>query len=87
MQDKALIDAVERYIRGEMLPEEKLFFEHVRETNPDIDQLVIEHTLFIGQLTQYGETARLKTELQTVHRQLAEEGQIGGQRPAMVVTL
>jgi serine protease Do len=87
MQDKALIDAVERYIRGEMLPEEKLFFEHVRETNPDIDQLVIEHTRFLGHLTQYGETARLKTKLQTVHRQLAEEGQIGDQRPAIVVTL
>jgi serine protease Do len=87
MQDNALIDTVERYLRGEMLPEERLFFEHVRETNPDVDQLVIEHTRFLGQLTQYGETARLKTELQTVHRQLAEEGQIGDQRPAIVVTL
>ena len=87
MQDNALIDAVERYIRGEMLPEEKLFFEHVRDTNPDVDQLVIEHTRFLSQLTQYGETARLKTELQTIHRQLAEEGQIGDQRPAIVVTL
>ncbi len=87
MQDNALLDAVERYIRGEMLPEEKLFFEHVRETNPDVDQLVIEHTRFLSQLTQYGETSRLKTELQTVHRQLAEEGQLGEQRPAIVVTL
>jgi hypothetical protein len=56
MQDTALLDAVERYIRGEMLPEERLFFEHVRNTNPDVDQLVVEHTLFLDQFAQYGET-------------------------------
>src|SRR5580658_5829852 len=87
MQDNALLDAVERYIRGEMLAEEKLFFEHIRSTNPDVDQLVIEHSLFLNKFAQYGETARLNTELQTVHRQLLEAGQIGDQRPAIVVTL
>jgi serine protease Do len=87
MENNALLDAVERYIRGEMLPEEKLFFEHVRSTNPDVDQLVIEHTLFLKKFTQYGETVRLKTELQSVHRQLAEEGGLDGQRNAIVVTL
>lgn len=87
MQDTALLDAVERYIRGEMLPEEQLFFEHVRSTNPDVDQLVIEHTRFLQQFTQYGETARLKTELQSVHQQLSDEDEIGEQRPAIVVTL
>ena len=87
MENTALLDSVERYIRGEMLPEEKQFFEHVRNTNPDVDQLVIEHTLFLKQFTQYGETARLKSELQTIHQQLSEEGQIDEQRPAIVVTL
>ncbi|HET6256802.1 MAG TPA: serine protease [Puia sp.] len=87
MEKNALLDAVERYIRGEMLPEEQQFFEHVRNTNPDVDQLVIEHTLFLKQFTQYGETARLKTELQTIHQQLTENGQIGEGRPAIVVTL
>ncbi|HXD78349.1 MAG TPA: serine protease [Puia sp.] len=87
MQDNALLDAVERYIRGEMLPEEKLFFEHVRSSNPEVDQLVIEHTLFLKQLTQYGETARLRNDLRAVHRKLAEEGQIGDQRPAVVVSM
>jgi S1-C subfamily serine protease len=87
MENTALLDSVERYIRGEMLPEEKLFFEHVRNTNPDVDQLVIEHTLFLKQFTQYGETARLKSELQTIHQQLSGEGQIDEQRSAIVVTL
>jgi S1-C subfamily serine protease len=87
MQDNALLDAVERYIRGEMLPEEQLFFEHVRSTNPDVDQLVIEHTLFLKQLTRYGETARIRSDLKAVHRKLAEEDQIGEQRSAIVVAL
>jgi serine protease Do len=87
MENTALLDSVERYIRGEMLPEEKQFFEHVRNTNPDIDQLVIEHTLFLKQFTQYGETARLRSELQTIHQQLSGEGQIDEQRSAIVVTL
>jgi serine protease Do len=87
MQDNALLDAVERYIRGEMLPEEQQFFEHVRSTNPDIDQQVIEHTLFLKQFTQYGETVRLKTELQAVHQQLSDGGQLGEPVRAIVVTL
>jgi serine protease Do len=87
MQDNTLLDAVERYIRGEMLPEEKQFFEHVRTTNPEVDQLVIEHTLFLKQFTQYGETARLKAKLHDVHEQLSETGEIGEGRPALVVTL
>jgi serine protease Do len=87
MEKNALLDAVERYIRGEMLPEEMQFFEHVRSTNPDIDQLVIEHILFLKQFTQYGETVRLKTELQAVHQQLSDGGQLGESRRAIVVTL
>jgi serine protease Do len=87
MQDNALLDAAERYIRGEMLPEEKAFFEHVRKSNPDVDQLVVEHTLFLNQFAQYGEIHRLKSQMNEVHRQLAENGQIQEERPAVVITL
>src|ERR1700733_645237 len=87
MQDNALLDAVERYIRGEMLPEEQQFFEHIRSSNPDVDQLVIEHTLFLKQFTQYGEKVRLKAELNEIHQQLSDEGELGETRRALVVTL
>ena len=87
MQDTALLDAVERYIRGEMLPEEKVFFEHIRSTNPDVDQLVVEHTLFLDRFSQYGEIAGLKAQLHDVHLQLSRDGQIEETRPAKVVTL
>ncbi len=87
MQDTALLDAVERYIRGEMLPEEKVFFEHIRATNPDVDQLVVEHSLFLDKFTQYGEIDNLKSQLKEVHQQLMQDGQIEETRPAKVVTL
>ena len=87
MQDTALLDAVERYIRGEMLPEEKVFFEHIRATNPDVDQLVVEHSLFLDKFTQYGEIDNLRSQLKEVHQQLMQDGQIEETRPAKVVTL
>jgi len=87
MEDTALLDAVERYINGDMLPEERLFFEHVRKTNPDVDQLVVEHTLFLNQFARYGEIHRLKTQLDDVHEALSQSGQIEQPRPAKVTVL
>ena len=87
MQDTTLLDAVERYINGDMLPEERLFFEHVRKTNPDVDQLVVEHTLFLEQFARYGEIHRLKTQLDDVHETLSQSGQIEQPRQAKVTVL
>ena len=87
MQDTTLLDAVERYIRGEMSPEEKALFEHLRNTNPDVDQLVVEHSLFLDNLTQYGVTRQFKNQLKDIHNQLVREDGIEEQRPAIVVTL
>ena len=87
MQDTTLLDAVERYLRGEMTPEEKALFEHVRTTNPDVDQMVVQHALFLDQLDQYGEIRRIKTQLHDVHLHLSEEGAIEQPAHAIVVTL
>ena len=88
MQDTALLDAIERYLRGEMLPEEQLFFEHIRKTNPEVDQMVVEHSAFLNQLSQHGETRRLKTQLTDVYQQLSREGSIEHPGvPAKVITL
>ena len=40
--DLTMLDAVERYIRGEMGPDERLHFENLRKSNSEIDQLVVE---------------------------------------------
>ena len=87
MKDTTLLDAVERYLRGEMLPEERRFFEHIRSTSPDVDQLVVEHSLFLQQFTQYGEIDKFKSQLKEVHEQLVREEAIEKPRPVKVVNL
>src|SRR5882757_5723531 len=75
-----ILDAVERYIRGEMNPDERLLFENLRKTNPEIDQLVVEHTLFLQQMNRFGEWKKFKSTLHNVHTQLAEQGKINSAR-------
>jgi serine protease Do len=76
MDDIKLLDAVERYIRGEMKPDERLHFENLRKTNPEIDQLVVEHTLFLQQMNHFGERKSFRSSLNEVHTDLTEQGKI-----------
>lgn len=74
--DIMILDAVERYIRGEMNPDERLHFENLRKTNSEIDQLVVEHTLFLQQMNRFGEWKKFQSALQDVHTDLAQQGKI-----------
>jgi S1-C subfamily serine protease len=75
-----ILDAVERYIRGEMSPDERLWLENLRKTNPAIDQLVVEHTLFLQQMNRFSQWQDFKTTLHNVHTNLAEEGTINSEK-------
>lgn len=81
MNENLLMDAVERYIRGEMTPDERLQFEQLRKTNADVDQMVVEHTLFLQQMNRFNEWQRFRHTLNEVHTELAEAGQINASRP------
>lgn len=76
MDDIKILDTVERYIRGEMRPDERLHFENLRKTNAEIDQLVVEHTLFLQQLNHFGERKELSSTLNELHTDLTEQGKI-----------
>ena len=69
-----LLEAVERYLNGEMTSEEKAFFEDLRKKNPEIDQMVVEHTYFLQGLEKYGATKSFKQALQEVEAKLMDEG-------------
>ena len=56
-----------RYIRGEMNPDERLHFENLRKTSSEVDQLVVEHTLFLQQMNRFGEWQKFKSALNEVH--------------------
>ena len=74
--DTMILDAVERYIRGEMNPDERLHFENLRKTNSEVDQLVVEHTLFLQQMNRFGEWQKFQHTLNEVHTDLAQTGKI-----------
>jgi S1-C subfamily serine protease len=80
MDDIKILDTVERYIRGEMKPDERLQFEQLRKSNAEIDQLVVEHTLFLQQLNHFGERKTFRSSLNDVHTDLTEQGKIDSMR-------
>ena len=77
MEDILLFEAVERYLRGEMNSEEKAIFEGLRKKDPEIDQLVVEHTYFLQALGSFGTTKTIKHTLKEVEAKLIAEGFIG----------
>jgi serine protease Do len=76
MEDLQLLEAAEKYILGEMSPEEREAFETLRNTNPELDQLVVGHTIFLKQLEEFGDRKEFKAGLNDIHQALKESGEI-----------
>lgn len=74
MDDTLLLDAVERYKKGEMTPQELNFFEELRKNNPEIDQLAVEHLFFLNELEKLGDRKTYKHTLDEVENTLVNEG-------------
>ncbi len=90
MEDNILLDAIERYRNGEMDDAEKVFFEELRNKNPEIDQLVAEHNFFLGELEKMSEIKALKHHLNEVESKLVNDGIISrreGKTKAKIVYL
>jgi len=85
MEQLQLLEAVERYLQNEMGPEEKGHFEQLRKTNPEVDQLVVEHTIFLGQLNKFGEAKNFKASLHDIHNTLVSSGSIKEQPSQAIV--
>lgn len=80
-----LLDTVERYLGNEMSPEERLSFEELRKTNPEVDLFVVEHSLFVNQLEKFGEQKSFRTTLHEVHNELVGKGVIRESAPKAVL--
>lgn len=74
MDDLLLIDAAERYVKGEMTTEERTYFEEIRKNNPEIDQLVVEHLFFLNELEKYSDTKKFRHTLNETVSKLVDEG-------------
>lgn len=85
MEDLQILETVERYLSGNMSAEEKAHFDALRKANPEIDQLVVEHAIFIQQMDQYSDRKNLKSTLNDIHSKLISEGTIRENAPKATV--
>ncbi|MBY0349237.1 MAG: serine protease [Hydrotalea flava] len=76
MEDILLIQAIERYLDGTMLPAEKAYFEQLRKNTPEIDQMVVEHSMFLAQMDAFADRQQFKQALHQSHQKLMEKGEI-----------
>ncbi|MBS1525142.1 MAG: serine protease, partial [Bacteroidetes bacterium] len=89
MRDEQLLEAIERYLNGEMNADERRAFEQLRTENAEVDQRVLEHQQFVGLLKQYGERVELENRLNAIHHEIdvhAIEEQVAV-RPSFIVYL
>ena len=66
MEKQFLTDAAERYYHNEMTPEERVYFEKLRNDNPEADQIVVEHLFFLEQLDRLSRIQKLRQVMNTV---------------------
>ena len=76
MDEILILEAAERYLRDEMTPQEKAFFDNLRKTNPQIDQLVVEHSFLLQELDKHAAIKAYKHSLHEVENKLTVEGVI-----------
>jgi serine protease Do len=76
MDDILLLDAIERYLKGEMDANEKASFEQLRRNTPEVDQMVVEHNMFLHQIDAFAENRDFRHNLHDVHNKLLEAGDI-----------
>lgn len=82
MDQILLLDATERYLRGEMDDQERVRFEELRKSNPEVDQFVVEHHFFVEELNRYATVKRFKANLYDVDHTMRETGEISDIKPA-----
>jgi serine protease Do len=78
-----MLQTIERFLDGTMLPAEKSYFEQLRKNTPEIDQMVVEHSMFLHQMESFSQNKSLKQALQNAHVNLLQKGDIneGGNVP------
>lgn len=80
-KDITLMDAVERYILGNMNPDERLHFENLRKTDSEVDQMVVEHTLFLQKMNRFNQWKKFQASLSEIHNNLSAQGKINAEKP------
>lgn len=76
MDDILLLDTAERYLNGDLNAAEKAAFDKLRKDIPEVDQMVVEHGMFLHQMDTFGQNRQFRHGLHEIHNQLVENGEI-----------
>jgi serine protease Do len=86
MEDIVLLEAIEHYINGTLDAADLEHFEHLRQSNPEIDQLVVEHSFFLKQMDSFAAHKHFKSQLETIHTDLIHSKEISVPKEAKVIS-
>ena len=75
MDDIQLQEAIERYLTGDMSVQEMAQFESIRKQTPEIDQMVVEHEMFMHQISLYANRKNFTTQSAQIFDSLKEAGE------------
>jgi S1-C subfamily serine protease len=86
MDELLLIDAIERFLKGDMLPEEQNLFEELRKNNADVDQMVVEYTFFLNEINQYGKSKTFRQHLSEIEKEFKGKNILTGTKSSEKTT-
>ena len=75
MEDIQLLDTIEKYLSGELSDQERTEFDVIRQKSADIDQMVVEHKLFLDQMETYAKRKNVTHTSQQVFSNLLAKGE------------
>ncbi len=88
MDQIEILDEIERYLRNEMSEGEKAAFEERRNEIPDLDQMVVEHSILMQKLNRYGKRKNFRAALNDLHSELSNRRVIRDpEKTGLVLTL
>jgi serine protease Do len=76
MNEWMILEQIEFYLKNEMSLEDRVAFEQLRSSNPELDQLVVRHASFMTSMEKYGNTRALKHQLLDIHDTLEKTKKI-----------
>ena len=70
MNDSKLLEEIERYLNGEMSPDERKQFELLRKGDTAINAKIAEHAEFVKLIKQYSDRLALEYRLNAIHDEI-----------------
>jgi S1-C subfamily serine protease len=75
MDDIQLLEAIERYLTGDMNASETAQFELLRQKTPEIDQMVVEHSMFLHEMNIYANRINFSKVSESTFNKLLDQGE------------